>query len=235
MPWYRLKKIWKRLLLSHRLKELQAMFLEFDISQEPSRLLLGIAYNRIYKFFMKYDAAASEAQSHVLVQTILKRLVDTDPLMRLYLCLHNNHVVGHLLFTIEKPEAVTPFLYVHQLEFDTGHADPDFMQRFFSEGDALAVQHGCTRMMMTTARRPEAFHRYGFTAFRTVMVRPIVDSLEEQHAVDMPPTASSPQSNGTLTGVTPEMFHRLQALLQHAARETAGSDATESTASDDIW
>lgn len=213
------------------------MLLEFDISTEPCRLLLGIAYDRLYKFFMRYDSAATEPQSHVLVQHLLKRLIDKDEKLQLYLGMHNGHAIGHLLVSIETPETAPAFLYIHQFEFDQGHADTDFVVEALAHIDTLATDYNCDRIMMTTARRPQAFQRYGFDVFRTIMVKPC--------GVAAPPSVDSParaNTNGQLAGLTPALLHQLQTLLQqttaqqHAALQDSDMQhATETQSDDDMW
>lgn len=211
------------------------MLLDFDITTEPCRLLLGIAYDRLYKFFMRYDSAATQPHSHLLVQQLLKRLIDHDDKLKLYLSMDNGHAVGHFLLSIETPDTAPSFIYVHQLEYDDHHMGKAFIVEALTLIDSLAEQYTCDRIMMTTARQPQVFRQFGFEVFRTIMVRPC--------GVDTPGQSTPvPGTNGQLAGLTPALLQQLQALLQQTATQqhTAVHDldmqhGPETHNDDDMW
>lgn len=161
------------------------MLMPFDITTQPGRLMLGVVYDRLYKFFKEHD---EHAQHDSLVQTILQRIIKADandPIL-LMIRIVDGAIVGHILMSIEQDFGV-PVVFVHQAEFDTGFTQPEERQEWLSIVKDFGRQYNAHRIVLMTKRHPRTFEKnYGFKVHRTIMVK------------DIQPMAIAVGSNGYL-------------------------------------
>lgn len=134
--------------------------------------MLGIVYDRMYRFFKEHDEHADHDH---LVQAMLLRLINNsaeNPCL-LLLRIEDNIVVGHILMSIELDFGV-PVVFVHQAEFDNGVVKKDEHQDWLHFVENFGKAYDAQRMVLMTKRNPRSFEKnYGFKVHRTVMVKDI--------------------------------------------------------------
>lgn len=143
--------------------------------------MLGVVYDRLYRFFKEYDI---HAQHDFIVQGILTKLINESDTIKLLLLIEDNQIVGHVLMALES-DLGTPIITIHQAEYDKGIANKEDKEAWLEEVTRFGQHHNAQRIALVTRRNPRSFEKnWGFKVHRTIMVR------------DIPYTTVNPMANG---------------------------------------
>lgn len=148
------------------------MLMPFDITTQPGRLMLGVVYDRLYKFFKDHD---EHAQHDHLVQMLLTRLMSQNPDTPILLLvkIENNQIVGHILMSMELDFGV-PTVFVHQAEFDSGIMSKEDVAGWWEYVEHFGRLHNAQKALLVTKRHPRSIEKnHGFKVHRTVMIKEI--------------------------------------------------------------
>lgn len=133
--------------------------------------MLGIVYDRMYRFFKEYD---EHAEHDFLVQSILVKLITSEEPIQLLLKIEDSRVVGHILMSIEYDMGV-PVVAINQAEFDNGVASKTEEDTWMDSVASFGQQHNAQRIALITRRHPRTFEkRYGFKVHRTIMTKDLI-------------------------------------------------------------
>lgn len=148
------------------------MLMPFDIATQPGRLMLGVIYDRLYRFFKEHD---DHADHDFLVQALLQRIIvnsPDDPIL-LFVRIIDGIIVGHVVMSIEKDFGV-PIVLVQQAEFDSGHTNKEERNDWLEQVEQFGRSHNAHRIVLTTKRHPRSFEKnYNFKVHRTIMIKEI--------------------------------------------------------------
>ena len=154
------------------------MLVEFTLQDDACRLMLGLVYDRIYKFFQKYDPLK---EHEALVQQILLRLLQPDnTAVKLLLYVDQGYLTGHMLLSLEQEQG-KPVVYIHQLEFNSAVLTPQLTAEMLEYTAKFGAANGAEQLIMSTTRNPRVWHKYyGFKTNRTILTRSIASILQHQ-------------------------------------------------------